>query len=278
MKHFCRNHLKWLKSCLHFGVKRGRGLSFLRGPDSTWDAAQHRASAQRRLIECMTTGLITNQKDGLNSSNLHASGPRGWLSALTLRHLSAEFRRTSPSPLAQAQQTLIPSRPPPPPPPPCPSAQAASTSSLCPLQSHAQNVVLELPCRLQEGAPGGLTQSPELQTHPSTSFFDLSTWTSSALVRLNRMNLKFLSSPQTAPREGFPSWSMATPSFCDSLNPGSHPWALLSQTSRPICHGLCLQSIVRMQPLPYPSVTTVVSSESVYYALVSLGHPGVPAV
>ena len=53
---------------------------------------------------------------------------------------------------------------------------------------------------------------------------------------------------------------------------------LLSQTSRPICHGLCLQSIVRMQPLLVPSITTVVSSESVHYALVSLGHPGVPAV
>ena len=227
MKHFCRTNLQWLKSCLHFGVQRGRGLSFLRGPDSAWDAAHHRASAQRRLIECMTTGLIMNQKDGMNPSNLHATGPRGRLSTVTLRHLSAEFGRISPSALAQAQQTRIPSRPPPrprpPPPPPRPPAQAAPTSSLCPLQSRAQNVGLELRCRLQGGAAGGLTQSPQLQTHPSASFSDLSTWTSSDPVRLNRMNLKLLSSLQTAPQEGSLAWSVATPSFCDSLNPGSHP-------------------------------------------------------
>ena len=114
-------------------------------------------------------------------------------------------------------------RPRPPPPPPRPPAQAAPTSSLCPLQSRAQNVGLELRCRLQGGAAGGLTQSPQLQTHPSTSFSDLSTWTSSDPVRLNRMNLKLLSSLQTAPQEGSLAWSVATPSFCDSLNPGSHP-------------------------------------------------------
>lgn len=169
MKHFCRNSLQWLKSCLHFGVKKGRGLPFLRGQDSAWDTAQHRASAQQRLIECMTTGSIMNQKVGVTPSNLHATGPRGGLSTLTLRHLSAEVGRISPSPWARGQQTLIPSSPPPLLPPRRLSPRAASVSSLCLLHSDAQNVVLEL-CSLSATGrrswwPHPVSSTPDSSIH-----------------------------------------------------------------------------------------------------------------